>query len=246
MQYDNATVSDNELYFITDGEISADDVDDSTSTNKFVTASDITTWNGKSTVSGTNDGTNWSTITINGTTKNIPSGGGTATDVQINGTSIVVSDVANIVTESAYDATTNKIATVSDLPDISTKQDTLVSGTNIKTINSTSILGSGNIDTTSQSVTTLSGTSITLTDNSINTLTPTGNTTFTLPTVTDTTIFHQILVQLNLSTVYTITLGTTTYFGGTAPDLSNVGNYNLIFEYDNALSAWVVGAVSKS
>lgn len=33
------------------------------------------------------------------------------------------------------------------LPDISTKQDTLVSGTNIKTINNTSLLGSGNIDT---------------------------------------------------------------------------------------------------
>jgi hypothetical protein len=32
------------------------------------------------------------------------------------------------------------------LPDISTKQDTLVSGTNIKTINNTSLLGSGNID----------------------------------------------------------------------------------------------------
>lgn len=34
----------------------------------------------------------------------------------------------------------------SDIPDVSTKQDTLVSGTNIKTINNTSILGSGNID----------------------------------------------------------------------------------------------------
>jgi hypothetical protein len=33
-----------------------------------------------------------------------------------------------------------------NIPDISTKQDTLVSGTNIKTINNQSILGSGNID----------------------------------------------------------------------------------------------------
>ena len=102
------------------------------------------------------------------------------------------------------------------------------------------------IDIRLQPITTLSGTSITLADNSVNTLEPTGNITFTLPTVTDTTVFHQILVQLNLSTVYTIDLGTTTYFGGTAPDLSATGNYNLIYEYDNALSAWVVGSISKA
>lgn len=39
------------------------------------------------------------------------------------------------------------IARTTAIPDISTKQDTLVSGTNIKTINNTSLLGSGNIDT---------------------------------------------------------------------------------------------------
>lgn len=32
-------------------------------------------WNSKSSVSGVNDGTNWTSITINGVTKNIPSGG---------------------------------------------------------------------------------------------------------------------------------------------------------------------------
>ena len=57
--------------------LSADLVDDSSATNKFVTASDKTTWSGKSVVSGTNDGTNWSTITIDGTTKAIPAGGST-------------------------------------------------------------------------------------------------------------------------------------------------------------------------
>lgn len=56
-QYDAITTpSSDELYFIKDGKIDADDVDDTTSTNKFVTASDITTWNGKqdALVSGTN------------------------------------------------------------------------------------------------------------------------------------------------------------------------------------------------
>lgn len=44
-------------------------------------------------------------------------GGGGATDVQINSTSITNQGVANIVTNSAYDASSNKIATMSDLPD---------------------------------------------------------------------------------------------------------------------------------
>lgn len=39
-------------------------------------------------------------------------------------------------------------ATTSQIPDISTKQDKLVSGTNIKTINNQSVLGQGNIDIT--------------------------------------------------------------------------------------------------
>ena len=87
--------------------------------------------------------------------------------------------------------------------------------------------------------------SITLTDNSVNKVTPTGNITFTLPTVTDTTKFHQILVQVNLSTVVTIGVGTTYYFNKTAPDLSAAGVYDLIFEYDNVNGYWVCGLLSK-
>jgi len=41
--------------------------------------------------------------------------GGSATDVQINGTSITSEGVANLLTNTAYDATTNKIATMSDI-----------------------------------------------------------------------------------------------------------------------------------
>lgn len=43
-------------------------------------------------------------------------GGGTVTDVQVDGTSILSSGVANLVTNTAYNASTNKIATMSDLP----------------------------------------------------------------------------------------------------------------------------------
>ena len=47
---------------------------------------------------------------------NITISGGTPTDVQINGTSIVSNNTANIVTESAYNSSTNKIATKNDIP----------------------------------------------------------------------------------------------------------------------------------
>ena len=42
-QYNGATIDDNQLYFVTDGKISADDVDDRTSVNKFVTSGDKST-----------------------------------------------------------------------------------------------------------------------------------------------------------------------------------------------------------
>lgn len=45
-------------------------------------------------------------------------GGGNSTDVQINGSSIVVNDVANIQTNGTYNETTNKIATMDDLPTV--------------------------------------------------------------------------------------------------------------------------------
>lgn len=45
---------------------------------------------------------------------------GQATDVQINGTSITSNNTANIETNSTYDETTNKIATMNDLPVIPT------------------------------------------------------------------------------------------------------------------------------
>lgn len=45
----------------------------------------------------------------------IQGGGGSSTDVQINGTSIVSNDTANILTETAYNSSTNKIATMSDV-----------------------------------------------------------------------------------------------------------------------------------
>lgn len=67
-------------------------------------------------------GTNIKTINNNSIlgSGDLSIGGGTSTDVQINGTSIVSNNVANIVTESAYNSSTNKIVTKNDLPIINT------------------------------------------------------------------------------------------------------------------------------
>lgn len=59
-------------------------------------------------------GTGLSSSYSNGT-MTLTSSGGSSTDVQINGTSIVSSGTANIVTNTAYNASSNKIATMSDI-----------------------------------------------------------------------------------------------------------------------------------
>ena len=66
-------------------------------------------------VSGTNIKTINNESLLGSGNINISGGGGTATDVQINGTSIISNNVANIVTETAYEASTNKIATMTDV-----------------------------------------------------------------------------------------------------------------------------------
>lgn len=97
-----------------------------------------------------------------------------------------------------------------------------------------------------QSMTSLSSSgTIALSDNTINKISATGSVTFTLPSVTDLTKFHQIFVQLSMASAQTIDLGTTYYFSSTAPDLSQAGTYNLYWEYDNTASHWVVGVIPK-
>jgi len=126
---------------------------------------------------------------------------------------------------------------------------------NISSVNSTL---NGRINTTNSNLSDLSDAvhqtinqlatsgTIALTIDSVNAITPSQSVTFTLPTVSDNTIFHQILVQLNLTTVYTIDVGTTHYFNGKAPDLSTTGSYDLIYEYDKANNCWVCGWMRKS
>ena len=80
-----------------------------------ISSSDVSNWDGKqdALVSGTNIKTiNNESLLGSG---NITISSGTTTDVQVNGTSITSNGVANLVTETAYDSSTNKLATVSDI-----------------------------------------------------------------------------------------------------------------------------------
>lgn len=102
-----------------------------TTSGTMALTSDIPTVN-NSTITITQGGTTKGTFTLNQSSNQtiaLDAGGegGTSTDVQINGTSITSSNVANIVTNSAYNASTNKIATMSDLPDITDKANTNLS-----------------------------------------------------------------------------------------------------------------------
>ena len=82
---------------------------------------------------------------------------------------------------------------------------------------------------------------VALTDNSVNRIAPTGIVTFSLPVINDNSIFHQILVQVNLSSKQTINLGTNNYFSREAPEFES-GYYNIIYEHNGA--HWVVGAIA--
>ena len=104
---------------------------------------------------------------------------GTNIDIQdyvISVTGITIPDVSNFITSGDAQTQINN--------SISGKQDTLISGTNIKTINNQSILGEGNItiEGGGTGVTYSAGTNIDITDNVISVTgisVPTSNTAFT-------------------------------------------------------------------
>lgn len=75
----------------------------------------------------------------------ISSGGGAVTSVA-GKTGVVTLDKADVGLSNVDNTSdANKPVSTAQAASIATKQDTLVSGTNIKTVNSTSLLGSGNI-----------------------------------------------------------------------------------------------------
>ena len=85
---------------------------------------------------------------------------------------------------------------------------------------------------------------INLEDNSVNTIMVSGNVNFVLPEISDNTTFHEILVQVSMPSVVSFTLGTNNYLSSDAPDMSQAGLYNILFEYH--VDTWFVGVVKKN
>lgn len=118
-------------------------------------------------------------------------------------------------------------------------QDALVSGTNIKTVNNNSLLGSGNVDIPlDEAYTTLTGTTATLANKNVyGQIIPSGGVTYTLPTAT---AGIDNYCKLFLDTTNSATVG----FSGTTPNPNGVTNmqtghkYIVICQYNPLKSEW--------
>lgn len=91
---------------------------------------------------------------------------------------------------------------------------------------------------------------ITLTDNEGYYIRPEGNVQIVLPSISDLTKLHSILVQVYISDSfingnYSFDFGTPIYFDELPPDFSISGSYNLIYEYDFLTNVWVCGHITK-
>ena len=114
------------------------------------------------------------------------------TKAQIDAKGYITSVPSEYVTETELNAK----GYLTEHQDISGKHDKLVSGTNVKTVNGTSILGGGNISTY-RPLQTSTSTSMTLTPNVYhrNTSTSLASLTITLGTATDNTILNEYFVE---------------------------------------------------
>lgn len=102
------------------------------------------------------------------------------------------------------------------------------------------------VDNFQPSITALTATSgtITLAVNKIYSLAISGATTFSLPTPSNKNVFNQIKVMLKVTGTPTVDWGTTQFFNKTTPEIG-AGCYDVYFDYDNNLNAWVCGAMVK-
>ena len=110
--------------------LSSDLVDDTSSVNKFVTASEKTTWDGKSTVSVSDTGTatdEISYITIDGTEKKIAGGGSTVANVAFEQMYQVTTDITNGTSTGDTLVSLHCDATVTITPDADYQLPTTIS-----------------------------------------------------------------------------------------------------------------------
>lgn len=135
-----------------------------------------------------------STVSGWGFTKNT----GTITGIKMNGASKGTSGVVDLGT------------VITSHQDISGKQDQLVSGTNIKTVNGTSILGSGNVLAGVKPLVTFNATSIAMDPNKYYRLTTAKTSlTITLNTPSDSTILNEYFIEFPCTSTMTLTVPST-------------------------------------
>lgn len=91
----------------------------------------------------------------------------------------------------------------------------------------------------------LDNNNVILSDNTINKINIDDTAIFILPSISDLTKFHQILVQINMENAQSIDVGTSYYFNEIQPNMSTAGTYNLIYEYDNIAEHWICGCLKK-
>lgn len=130
-----------------------------------------------------------------------------------------------------------------------TKQDVLVSGTNIKTINNNSILGSGNLEITAETneIITLptTSTTVTLSSNNIYKLNvddfgPSPTITINLTTPQNLNIDNSILLYLGgVHLGSTFNWGATHFFNDETPTIENNGCYDVCYIWNPFFQAWV-------
>lgn len=84
---------------------------------------------------------------------------------------------------------------------------------------------------------------VNLADNSVLTMSVSAAVNFVLPEVADAK-FHQVCLFLSVTGTPTISWGTTQFFNKATPEIE-AGRYDVIYEYDNSLGAWVCGVLPK-
>ena len=127
-----------------------------------------------------------------------------------------------------------------DLTDtLESKQDKLTAGEGIEISEENVISAIGTV----QNIETISSTSgtIALETNKVYKVTITADTTFTLPSTVDNTIFNQIYVQLSITGDITVNLGTTNYFIDEFELESGLSW--ITYEYNSIEQTWYVGKI---
>ena len=161
------------------------------------------------------------------------------TKTQIDAKGYLTSVPSEYVTETEL----NSKGYLTSHQDISGKQDKLVSGTNIKTVNGTSILGSGDLKVGYKTLQTSTSSSMTLTPNVYhrNTSTSLSSLSISLGNVTDSTILNEYFVEFTTrsagttvslpNTIKWVNGETPTFEAGCTYQISIVNNLGVVTKF---------------